>query len=434
MNEIKCPKCGSMFKIDEQNYNSILKQIRDQEFYSELKNREQQFENEKKSAITIAKNEIDKTMNEKINSLNLEILKLKNELKTKDELQSSILTNTKINTENQYKDKINKLNLTISKLEQDIKYNDTIHKSKIDEIVSQKEKNITDLKNKIELDGKEYKLKEQSLKDNYENKLKTKDEMIAYYKDLKAKQSTKMIGESLEKHCYAEFNKLRPLFKNAYFEKDNDAKTGSKGDFIFRDYSDENEEFVSIMFEMKNEADETATKHKNEDFFKELDKDRKEKNCEYAVLVSLLEIDNDYYNDGIVDVSYKYEKMYVIRPQFFIPIITLIRGAAINTLKYKKQLIEIQNQNIDISHFEENMNAFKEGFSRNYRLASEKFNKAIDEIDKTIDHLQKTKEALLSSENNLRLANNKAEDLTIKKLTNNNPTMKKMFDELERED
>ena len=434
MNEIKCPKCGSMFKIDEQNYNSILKQIRDQEFYSELKNREQQFENEKKSAITIAKNEIDKTMNEKINSLNLEILKLKNELKTKDELQSSILTNTKINTENQYKDEINKLNLTISKLEQDIKYNDTIHKSKIDEIVSQKEKNITDLKNKIELDGKEYKLKEQSLKDNYENKLKTKDEMIAYYKDLKAKQSTKMIGESLENHCYAEFNKLRPLFKNAYFEKDNDAKTGSKGDFIFRDYSDGNEEFVSIMFEMKNEADETATKHKNEDFFKELDKDRKEKNCEYAVLVSLLEIDNDYYNDGIVDVSYKYEKMYVIRPQFFIPIITLIRGAAINTLKYKKQLIEIQNQNIDISHFEENMNAFKEGFSRNYRLASEKFNKAIDEIDKTIDHLQKTKEALLSSENNLRLANNKAEDLTIKKLTNNNPTMKKMFDDLERED
>lgn len=434
MNEIKCPKCGSMFKIDEQNYNSILKQIRDQEFYSELKNREQQFENEKKSAITIAKNEIDKTMNEKINSLNLEILKLKNELKTKDELQSSILTNTKINTENQYKDEINKLNLTISKLEQDIKYNDTIHKSKIDEIVSQKEKNITDLKNKIELDGKEYKLKEQSLKDNYENKLKTKDEMIAYYKDLKAKQSTKMIGESLENHCYAEFNKLRPLFKNAYFEKDNDAKTGSKGDFIFRDYSDGNEEFVSIMFEMKNEADETATKHKNEDFFKELDKDRKEKNCEYAVLVSLLEIDNDYYNDGIVDVSYKYEKMYVIRPQFFIPIITLIRGAAINTLKYKKQLIEIQNQNIDISHFEENMNAFKEGFFRNYRLASEKFNKAIDEIDKTIDHLQKTKEALLSSENNLRLANNKAEDLTIKKLTNNNPTMKKMFDELEEED
>ena len=434
MNEIKCPKCGSMFKIDEQNYNSILKQIRDQEFYSELKNREQQFENEKKSAITIAKNEIDKTMNEKINSLNLEILKLKNELKTKDELQSSILTNTKINTENQYKDEINKLNLTISKLEQDIKYNDTIHKSKIDEIVSQKEKNITDLKNKIELDGKEYKLKEQSLKDNYENKLKTKDEMIAYYKDLKAKQSTKMIGESLENHCYAEFNKLRPLFKNAYFEKDNDAKTGSKGDFIFRDYSDGNEEFVSIMFEMKNEADETATKHKNEDFFKELDKDRKEKNCEYAVLVSLLEINNDYYNDGIVDVSYKYEKMYVIRPQFFIPIITLIRGAAINTLKYKKQLIEIQNQNIDISHFEENMNAFKEGFSRNYRLASEKFNKAIDEIDKTIDHLQKTKEALLSSENNLRLANNKAEDLTIKKLTNNNPTMKKMFDELERKD
>ena len=239
-----------------------------------------------------------------------------------------------------------------------------------------------------------------------------------------------MIGESLEVHCHNEFNKLRPLFKNAYFEKDNDIKTGSKGDFIFKDYDDEGIEITSIMFEMKNEADKTATKHKNEDFFKELDKDRKEKKCEYAVLVSLLEMDNDYYNEGIVDVSYKYEKMYVIRPQFFIPLITLIRNLAMNALQYKKELALIQNQNIDISHFEDNLNTFKEGFSRNYRLASEKFKKAIDEIDKTIDHLQKTKEALLSSENNLRLANNKADDLTIKKLTSGNETMTKLFQEI----
>ena len=239
-----------------------------------------------------------------------------------------------------------------------------------------------------------------------------------------------MIGESLEQHCNNEFNRIRPIFKNVYFEKDNDARTGSKGDFIFRESDDDGTEVISIMFEMKNEADETASKHKNEDFFKELDKDRREKNCEYAVLVSLLEIDNDYYNTGIVDVSHKYPKMYVIRPQFFIPIITLLRGAAMNSLSYKKELEIVQNQNIDISHFEENMNSFKEGFARNYRLASDKFKKAIDEIDKTIDHLQKTKEALLSSENNLRLANNKAEDLTIKKLTHGSETMAKMFDEL----
>lgn len=270
------------------------------------------------------------------------------------------------------------------------------------------------------------------MKETYEEKLKDREEQIAYYRDFKAKQSTKMIGESLEVHCSNEFNKLRPLFSNAYFEKDNDARSGSKGDFIYRDYDDEGMEFVSVMFEMKNEADMTATKHKNEDFFKELDKDRREKKCEYAVLVSLLEIDNDYYNEGIVDVSHKYEKMYVIRPQFFIPLITLIRGMAMNSLKYKKELLMIQNQNIDISHFEDNLNTFKEGFARNYRLASDKFKKAIDEIDKTIDHLQKTKEALLSSENNLRLANNKADDLTIQRLTKGNETMKKLFSETKK--
>jgi hypothetical protein len=411
MNEIKCPNCGTVFKIDEKQYDSIVKQVRDSEFKNEIASRQEQYENDKKQAIKLAENELEKQMTEQLKAKDLEIIKLREELNNKKQLEETVLENTKIKTANEYKEEIANLNLKIKELE------------------NEKDKNISNLKNQIELDNKEYALKEKNLKDVYENKLKDKDEMIAYYKDMKARQSTKMIGESLEVHCNNEFNTLRPLFPNAYFEKDNDAKSGSKGDFIFRDYDDEKTEVVSIMFEMKNEADMTATKHKNEDFFKELDKDRREKNCEYAVLVSLLEIDNDYYNTGIVDVSHRYPKMYVIRPQFFIPLITLIRGAALNSLKYKKEMITLQNQNIDISHFEENMNAFKSGFARNYRLASERFSKAIDEIDKTIDHLQKTKEALLSSDKNLRLANNKAEELTIKKLTANSPTMAKLFEE-----
>lgn len=411
MNEIKCPNCGTVFKIDEKQYDSIVKQVRDSEFKNEIASRQEQYENDKKQAIKLAENELEKQMTEQLKAKDLEIIKLREELNNKKQLEETVLENTKIKTANEYKEEIANLNLKIKELE------------------NEKDKNISNLKNQIELDNKEYALKEKNLKDVYENKLKDKDEMIAYYKDMKARQSTKMIGESLEVHCNNEFNTLRPLFPNVYFEKDNDAKSGSKGDFIFRDYDDEKTEVVSIMFEMKNEADMTATKHKNEDFFKELDKDRREKNCEYAVLVSLLEIDNDYYNTGIVDVSHRYPKMYVIRPQFFIPLITLIRGAALNSLKYKKEMITLQNQNIDISHFEENMNAFKSGFARNYRLASERFSKAIDEIDKTIDHLQKTKEALLSSDKNLRLANNKAEELTIKKLTANSPTMAKLFEE-----
>ena len=411
MNEIKCPNCGTVFKIDEKQYDSIVKQVRDSEFKNEIASRQEQYENDKKQAIKLAENELEKQMTEQLKAKDLEIIKLREEINNKKQLEETVLENTKIKTANEYKEEIANLNLKIKELE------------------NEKDKNISNLKNQIELDNKEYTLKEKNLKDFYENKLKDKDEMIAYYKDMKARQSTKMIGESLEVHCNNEFNTLRPLFPNAYFEKDNDAKSGSKGDFIFRDYDDEKTEVVSIMFEMKNEADMTATKHKNEDFFKELDKDRREKNCEYAVLVSLLEIDNDYYNTGIVDVSHRYPKMYVIRPQFFIPLITLIRGAALNSLKYKKEMITLQNQNIDISHFEENMNAFKSGFARNYRLASERFSKAIDEIDKTIDHLQKTKEALLSSDKNLRLANNKAEELTIKKLTANSPTMAKLFEE-----
>ena len=411
MNEIKCPNCGTVFKIDEKQYDSIVKQVRDSEFKNEIATRQEQYEKDKNQAIKLAENELEKKLSEMLKEKDLEITKLNEELKSKKQLEDSLVENTKIKTANEYKEEIAKLNIKIKELE------------------NEKDKNISSLKSQLELDSKEYALKEKNIKDVYENKLKDKDEMIAYYKDMKARQSTKMIGESLEVHCNNEFNTLRPLFPNAYFEKDNDARTGSKGDFIFRDYDDEKTEIVSIMFEMKNEADMTATKHKNEDFFKELDKDRKEKKCEYAVLVSLLEIDNDYYNTGIVDVSYRYPKMYVIRPQFFIPLITLIRGAALNALEYKKEMLVLQNQNIDISHFEENMNAFKSGFAKNYRIASEKFSKAIDEIDKTIDHLQKTKDALISSDRNLRLANNKAEELTIKRLTRNSPTMAKLFAE-----
>ena len=390
MNEIKCPKCGTMFKIDETEYENITKQIRDKEFDKEINRIHEEHKKDLEREIKLAEISTEKQLKEILNQKELEIQNLKNQIE-------------------------------INKKEKDIE----INKEK-----QQLEKEIQELNNKLELSKNEYVIKEKNIKETYEEKIKSKDEQIEYYKDFKAKQSTKMIGESLEQHCNNEFNKLRPLFKNSYFEKDNDVKTGSKGDFIFRDFDDEGTEIVSIMFEMKNEADETERKHKNEDFLKELDKDRKEKNCEYAVLVSLLEIDNDYYNNGIVDMSHKYEKMYVIRPQFFIPLITLIQSISNKTLQYKKELELQKNQNIDISNFEENINNFKESFGRNYRLASEKFKKAIDEIDKTIDHLQKTKEALLSSENNLRLANNKAEDLTIKKLTNNNKTMKEMFETL----
>lgn len=328
----------------------------------------------------------------------------------------------------------------IEELRAKLQNSETERKLAVSEAVQAKEKEltkrtteITELKSQLSYKDAERDLKEQALQKEYEDKLKQKDEQIEYYKDFKARQSTKMIGESLEQHCLNQFNALRmTAFPTAYFEKDNDARTGSKGDFIFRECV-EGTEFISIMFEMKNEMDETATKHKNEDFLKELDKDRREKKCEYAVLVSLLEIDNELYNNGIVDVSYKYEKMYVIRPQFFIPMITLLRNAALNSLKYRQELELARNQQVDILHFEENMNIFKEGFARNYRIASDKFKTAIEEIDKTITHLQKTKEALLSSENNLRLANNKAEDLSIKRLTKNAPAVKEMFEELKKE-
>ena len=378
--EIKCPNCGKVFAVDESGYAQIAQQVRDQEFNRELQRREQELtkhrEMETKLAVSEAVSQKEKEREAALEKKNKELAAKEKEL-------------------------------------------------------TQRSTEIIELKSKLSGKEAEEKLKEESLKKEYEEKLRQKDEEIQYYKDFKARQSTKMIGESLEQHCLNQFNALRmTAFPTAYFEKDNDAKTGSKGDFIFRESKD-GVEFISIMFEMKNEMDETATKHKNEDFFKELDKDRKEKDCEYAVLVSLLEIDNDLYNNGIVDVSYRYEKMYVIRPQFFIPIITLLRNAALNSLKYRQELEVVKHQQIDILHFEENMNAFKEGFARNYRLASERFRTAIDEIDKTITHLQKTKEALLRSEDNLRLANNKAEDLSIKKLTKNAPTVKQMFEDMQ---
>lgn len=426
MNEIKCPKCGTVFEIDEASYDSIVKQIRDREFDKEVNLREEQHKLDKENSIKLAEAHIKEELGLKLNEKDLEISELKLSLKTKEEQATN-------KVEKEYQEKLNKLLLEITELKNKIQLQESKNELDIEKAVSEKNQKISDLSSELALKGKEFELKENTIKESYESKLKAKDEQIAYYKDFKAKQSTKMIGESLEQHCSVEFNRLRPLFKNAYFEKDNDARTGSKGDFIFRDYDDEGNEIVSIMFEMKNEADKTATKHKNEDFLKELDKDRKEKKCEYAVLVSLLEVDNDYYNDGIVDVSHLYDKMYVIRPQFFIPLITLIRNLANKSLEYKKELDVIKNQNIDITHFEENINTFKEGFGRNYRLAAERFQKAIEEIDKTIDHLQKTKEHLLKTNDNLRLANNKAEDLTIKRLTHNNPTMSKMFEELEKD-
>ncbi len=409
MQEIKCPKCGEVFQVDESGYAAIVKQVRDKEFEKEISSREIQFENEKEAAIKLAKIEVES--------------KLKDTLVEKEKALFDIsaqkdreILELKARLDNYEKDKALELNrFEIDK----------------ERLIAEKDRQIADLTGKIESSEKENLIKELSIKQQYEIELRYKDEEITRIKDFKAKLSTKMIGESLEQHCEMEFNKLRATgFQNAYFEKDNDAKTGSKGDYIFRESNSDGLEVVSIMFEMKNEADTTSTKKKNEDFLKELDKDRCEKNCEYAVLVSLLEPENELYNSGIVDMSHKFPKMYVIRPQFFIPMITILRNASLNSLQYKQELAVIRNQNIDISNFEESMNEFKEKFARNYEIASKKFKTAIEEIDKTIDHLQKTKEALLSSENNLRLANNKAEDLSIKRLTKNNPTMAAKFAEL----
>ena len=404
MAEIKCPKCGTTFKVDDSSYADILAQVRGHEFDQELEQRiaalQKQATADKDLALAKQEAEQAKTAQNQAT----EIAELKSKIKQIEAEKELAITKA------------------LAPVEKELEAAKSDLKTKTQE-AKLREESLT----------AQVKLRESALKTQYEGALKLKDEEIDRLKDLKSKLSTKMVGETLEQHCETEFNRIRATaFPNAYFEKDNAVrKSGSKGDFIYRETDENGTEIISIMFEMKNENETTATKHKNEDFFKELDKDRTEKGCEYAVLVTLLEADSELYNTGIVDVSYKFDKMYVIRPQFFIPMITLLRNASLNSLKYKQELAVVRNQNLDITHFEENMENFKQAFARNYELASRKFSTAIEEIDKTIAHLQKTKEALLSSENNLRLANNKAEELTIKRLTRGNPTMAQKFADLE---
>ena len=438
MNEIKCPHCQTVFTIDENSYADIVSQVRNKEFaedvHKQLEFAKKQFETEK----ALAKEQEKRLYDEERANFEQKILSLELALKNADVKEEKNVQEALHQKEKEF----SALQAELDQLKQQLQFKEVELSQKFQEDLHAKERTILELKQAKELQQKEqevqqtalkekYELELRAKKDQFELELKAKDEAIAFYKDFKAKQSTKMVGESLEQHCEIEFNRLRmTAFPRAEFGKDNDAKTGSKGDYIYREYDENGIEILSIMFEMKNENDETATKKKNEHFFKELDKDRHEKQCEYAILVSLLEADNELYNTGIVDVSYQYPKMYVVRPQFFIPIITLLRNAALNSLQYKQELALMRDQHIDITHFEEDLETFKKGFARNYELASKKFQSAIDEIDKTIKSLEKTKAALLSSENNLRLANNKAEDLTVKKLVKNNPTMKQRFEEL----
>lgn len=420
MNDIKCPNCHKVFKVDEAGFADILKQVRDHQFEEEIQQRLNIAEREKENAVALAEEKIKSTLQEQLSRKEQELT----ELRTKAQLE--------------LKEALSKKESELLQLKARLDSTEVEKKLAINEALKKIEQERDELASTLRLKDTEQQLLEKSLNEKHQAELRErdaiirhKDEEIALRKDMKLKLSTKMIGETLEQHCETEFNKLRSVaFPRAYFEKDNDARSGSKGDFIYREHDENGVEIISIMFEMKNENDQTATKKKNEDFLKELDKDRNEKNCEFAVLVTMLEADSEYYNSGIVDVSHKYPKMYVVRPQFFIPIITLLRNAAMTSLQYKTELALVRNQNIDITNFEEKINAFKHGFARNYDLASRKFNEAIDAIDKSITQLEKTKAALLSSENNLRLANQKAEDLTIKKLTHGNPTMKAKFDDL----
>ena len=420
MNEIKCPKCKEVFKVDEAGFADILKQVRDSKFDEELQSR-----------LNLAK--IDKE-----NAIKLAEANLKNDIQAQLANKDKQIMQLQAISERKLAEQLAEKQTLLNEMKAKLENAEIVKKLSVTEAVQKIEKERDEFANKIKLKETENQLLEKSLSEKYAAELKTKDDIIkmkddeiAFRKDMKQKLSTKMLGETLEQHCETEFNKLRATaFQKAYFEKDNDSRSGSKGDYIYKETDEMGNEIISIMFEMKNEGDETATKKKNEDFLRELDKDRNEKKCEYAVLVSLLEADNELYNVGIVDVSHRYEKTYVVRPQFFIPIITLLRNAAMNSMKAKVELALVKSQNVDITNFEENINTFKEGFAKNYELASRKFKLAISEIDKTIDHLQKTKEALLSSENNLRLANNKADDLTIKKLTKGNPTMISKFEEL----
>lgn len=452
MQEIRCPHCGEVFQVDESGYDQIAQQVRDREFAKELERRAQALEEKRAQELEVLRLQQEQAhtalltqKDTELSARDQKIAQLEAQLSASETAKNLAVSealgkkNEELAQSNRaHTDSLTQKDAQIAALEAQLAASETEKQLAVaraveqkNEELSQKTTEIAGLKGELKSKETESELQEKSLKEQYEEKLRLKDEQIEYYKDFKARQSTKMVGESLEQHCLTQFNAIRmTAFPHAYFEKDNDARTGSKGDFIYRECAEDGTEFISIMFEMKNEADTTATKHKNEDFFRELDKDRTEKGCEYAVLVSLLEIDSEFYNNGIVDVSYRYPKMYVIRPQFFIPMITLLRNAAQNALRYRQELQAVRSQQIDISHFEENMNQFKEGFGRNFRLASERFTKAIDEIDKTIKMLEKTKADLLASENNLRLANNKAEDLSIKRLTKNAPSLRAMFDEL----
>ena len=432
MKELKCPQCGSVFSVDEVDYASIVSQVKTQEFDAEIKTRiaEIQKQNEVKQEAESLK--LTHDFQGKLNAKDVELSQKDNEIvKLKAQLDSFNQTKQlEINTErSKANEEIAKLKSVIEQNESRVRVAVLEEQNKAKDIIQQKDKDIVELRSQIDVNQKEATIRETNIKEDYERQLKQKQELVDYYKDLKAKLSTKMIGESLEVHCSNEFNRVRTsMFPNAYFDKDNDASHGSKGDFIFRDYAD-GIEYISIMFEMKNEMDETATKHKNEDFFSKLDKDRNDKGCEYAVLVSLLEPDNDLYNEGIVDVSYRYPKMFVVRPQFFMPLISLLTQASKKSVEYQRELIIARQQSVDVTNFEDKLNDFRNKFGNHYQRASEKFNKAIEEIEKTIKSLQKMKEDLLSSENYLRLANNDTEDLSIKKLTRGNPTMKQKFEE-----
>lgn len=444
MNEIKCPHCGTVFTINEKEYSQLLAQVRGNEFEKEIHER---LEREKALLTEKSKNDLQLQASQKdqeIRDLSQQLEQLKqvqnfDKQKALAEKDSQIAT-LKAELEKLSDQNALKLQEALSDKDKEVQYLQAkldkqalSHENELQKTLSSLEKERDAVKTQLALQEKETELQLSSVRNDYEAQLKAANEQVAFYKDFKAQQSTKAIGESLEVYAETEFNKVRSYaFPNAYFGKDNEVSKASKskGDFIFREKDENGIEILSIMFEMKNEADTTKTKHKNSDFYKELDKDRREKKCEYAVLVSMLEADNDYFNTGIVDVSHEYEKMYVVRPQFFIQLIGLLRNAALNSLKYKQELALVREQNIDITHFEEDLETFKSAFARNYELASRKFKTAIDEIDKTISHLQKTKDALLSSENNLRLANNKVEDVTIKKLTRKNPTMKVKFDAL----
>ncbi len=433
MKELKCPKCGSVFTVDEADYASIVNQVKNAEFNEEVNRRLQELHERHKAEEMLVVAKVEKDFQEALSKKELEL----NEKKSQIEQLNSKLVNaeqtkkTEVTLAVAEKDKeIGKLKSDLNESENRLKIALMDEQRKAEKSIQEKEAKIAELKSSAELSHQKAVNYVNSLKEQYEAKLKMAQEQVDYYKDLKTKMSTKMIGETLEVHCSTQYNQMmRSMLPNAYFEKDNDASGGSKGDFIFRDFAPDGTEYVSIMFEMKNEADETATKHKNEDFFKKLDADRRAKNCEFAVLVSLLEPDNELYNGGIVDVSYKYDKMYVIRPQFFLPIISLLVQTSKKSLEYKQQLAVARSQSIDVTNFENQLLDFRDKFGRNFRLASEKFNTAIEEIDKSISHLQKIKDALLSSENNLRLANDKVESLTIKKLTKGNPTMTALFDE-----